>query len=62
MICMGLKSFLSLQGPVTLEDITVSFTEEEWALLDPVQRALHWEVMKENLAHVVSLGKFSFPL
>ncbi|XP_061476600.1 zinc finger protein 213-like [Rhineura floridana] len=34
------------EGPVSLEDVTVCFTEEEWALLNLDQRALHSEVME----------------
>ncbi|XP_062829325.1 zinc finger protein 157 isoform X2 [Anolis carolinensis] len=41
---------------VTFEEVTVSFSEEEWALLDPDQRALHGDVMAENVAIVASLG------
>ncbi|CAI5789362.1 finger 883-like [Podarcis lilfordi] len=43
------------QGPVCFEDIAVHFADEEWALLDPEQRALHKEVMEDNCGILVSL-------
>ncbi|XP_078243679.1 uncharacterized protein LOC144587352 isoform X2 [Pogona vitticeps] len=44
------------QGLLAFEEVAVYFSEEEWALLDATQRTLHWEVMEENLVHLVSLA------
>uniref|UniRef100_A0A8C5RZ79 KRAB domain-containing protein n=1 Tax=Laticauda laticaudata TaxID=8630 RepID=A0A8C5RZ79_LATLA len=38
-------------------DVTVFFSEEEWALLDFDQKSLYREVMLENAKNVESMGK-----
>ncbi|KAK9405301.1 zinc finger protein [Crotalus adamanteus] len=45
----------SAQGPVSFEEVDVHFTNEEWSLLDPDQKALYQEIMLETSRIVTSL-------
>ncbi|XP_060119667.1 zinc finger protein 436-like [Heteronotia binoei] len=44
----GFRTSAGKRSPVSFEEAAVFFTEEEWALLDPGQRKVFWEVMEEN--------------
>ncbi|XP_056681690.1 KRAB domain-containing protein 4-like isoform X7 [Monodelphis domestica] len=44
------------QGSITLKDVTVDFTQEEWSLLDHSQKELYLEVMLENMQNLLSVG------
>ncbi|XP_012996247.1 zinc finger protein 621 isoform X2 [Cavia porcellus] len=46
------------QEPVTFEDVAVTFSAEQWASLEPMQRALYRKVMLDNYANVAALAAF----
>nr|XP_033788820.1 zinc finger protein 383-like [Geotrypetes seraphini] len=46
----------SARMQVTFEEVSFSFSQEEWEYLDDEQKELYREVMKENYQTIISLG------
>ncbi|XP_038197619.1 zinc finger protein 431-like isoform X5 [Arvicola amphibius] len=53
---VSISQELGLKNAVTYNDVHVSFTPDEWALLDSFQKNLYNDVMLETFRNLTAIG------